>query len=124
MPTVSGDRSLLRVVLQNLVANGLKFSRKGVPPLVQVSAEKIDGVTHIAVQDNGIGIPTSQLDKVFDMFKRLHSLKEYDGTGLGLSIARRIAELHGGEVRVRSVPDEGSCFRLVLPPTSPHEALS
>lgn len=118
MPTVQGDRSLLRVVLQNLVANGLKFSRKGVPPLVRIGAETIDGLTHIAVHDNGIGIPTNQLDKVFDMFKRLHSRKEYEGTGLGLSIARRIAELHGGEVRVVSVPDEGSCFRLVLPSLS------
>lgn len=119
LPTVQGDRSLLRVLLQNLVANGLKFSRPGVAPRVEVSAERREGAIRLTVQDNGIGIAASQLDNIFDMFKRLHPRKRYQGTGLGLSIARRIAELHGGQVLVTSEPDVGSRFCLVLPDTPP-----
>lgn len=119
LPTVQGDRSLLRVLLQNLVANGLKFTRPGVAPRVEVSAERREGAIRLTVQDNGIGIAASQLDNIFDMFKRLHPRKRYEGTGLGLSIARRIAELHGGQVLVTSDPDVGSRFCLVLPDTPP-----
>lgn len=122
LPTVLGDRSLLRVLLQNLVANGLKFSRPGVAPRVEVNAERREGEIRLTVQDNGIGIAASQLDNIFDMFKRLHPRKRYQGTGLGLSIARRIAELHGGQVRVTSEPEVGSRFCLILPDTPPSTA--
>ncbi|WP_310566740.1 sensor histidine kinase [Hydrogenophaga sp.] len=122
LPTVQGDRSLLRVLLQNLVANGLKFSRPGVAPRVEVNAERREGEIRLTVQDNGIGIAASQLDNIFDMFKRLHPRKRYQGTGLGLSIARRIAELHGGQVRVTSEPEVGSRFCLILPDTPPSTA--
>ena len=67
------------------------------------------------MSDNGIGIPADQLATVFDMFKRLHSLKQYDGTGLGLSICQRIAELHQGRISVLSELGVGSRFALVLP---------
>lgn len=122
MPTVLGDRSLLRVLLQNLVANGLKFSRPGVAPQVEVIAERREGEIRLTIQDNGIGIAADQLESIFDMFKRLHPRKVYQGSGLGLSIARRIAELHGGEVRVTSVPEVGSRFCLILPDTTPSMA--
>ena len=115
LPTVAGDPSLLRIVLQNLVSNGLKFSRPTVPPVVTVSARAIDNLWAIDVSDNGIGMPANQLDAVFDMFKRLHSRKQYEGVGLGLSICRRIAELHQGRITVTSEPGLGSCFTLVLP---------
>ena len=119
LPTVSGDPSLLRIVLQNLVSNALKFSRRGVPPVVTVSARAIGSTWGIGVSDNGIGMPADQLDAVFDIFKRLHSRKQYDGTGLGLSICRRIAELHQGQITVTSEPGQGSCFTLVLPRSTP-----
>jgi signal transduction histidine kinase len=120
LPVYRGDASLLRIALQNLVSNGLKFSRKGVPPVVTVSAQLNERGLQLNVQDNGIGMPEVQLDKIFDMFKRLHSRKEYEGTGLGLSICRRIAELHGGSVTVTSDQGQGSCFTLTLPrQTSP-----
>jgi signal transduction histidine kinase len=115
LPTVSGDPSLLRVALQNLVSNALKFARPGMPPVVSVSAQAIGNTWCIEVSDNGIGIPADQLATVFDMFKRLHSRKQYDGTGLGLSICRRIAELHQGGISVLSELGVGSCFTLVLP---------
>ena len=115
LPTVSGDPSLLRIALQNLVSNALKFSRPGTPPVVTLSAQATGNTWSIAVSDNGIGMPADQLDAVFDIFKRLHSRKQYDGTGLGLSICRRIAELHHGHIGVTSEPGLGSCFTLVLP---------
>lgn len=115
LPTVSGDASLLRIALQNLVSNGLKFARRGVPPVVRVSARDTGGAWGVEVSDNGIGMPADQLDAVFEMFKRLHPRKQYDGTGLGLSICRRIAELHQGSISVSSEIGQGSRFTLVLP---------
>jgi signal transduction histidine kinase len=115
LPTLSGDPSLLRIALQNLVSNARKFSRPGTPPVVTLSAQATGNTWSIAVSDNGIGMPADQLDAVFDIFKRLHSRKQYDGTGLGLSICRRIAELHHGHIGVTSEPGVGSCFTLVLP---------
>lgn len=109
------DESLLRIVLQNLTTNGLKFARRGVPPVVHVAVEQIDGFHRIHVTDNGIGIAPDNQHDVFDMFKRLHTRKQYEGTGLGLSICRRIAQLHGGSMTVQSTPDEGSRFTLHLP---------
>ncbi|MFT7401008.1 MAG: signal transduction histidine kinase [Hydrogenophaga sp.] len=115
LPTVSGDPSLLSSVLQNLVSNALKFSRPGTTSVVSLSAQNIGSTWRIEVSDNGIGIPASQLDAVFGMFKRLHSRKQYDGTGLGLSICRRIAALHQGSISATSELGVGSCFTLVLP---------
>lgn len=119
LPTVSGDPSLLRIVLQNLVSNALKFSRPGTTLVVSLSAQSIGSTWRIEVSDNGIGIPANQLDAVFGMFKRLHSRKQYDGTGLGLSICRRIAELHQGSISATSELGVGSCFTLVLPQPQP-----
>ena len=115
LPTVTGDSSLLRIVLQNLVTNALKFSRPLVAPVVTVSAVACENQWRIEVSDNGIGMPADQIDAVFDLFKRLHSRKQYDGTGLGLSICRRVAELHQGSISVSTELGQGSRFSLVLP---------
>ena len=66
-------------------------------------------------EDNGIGIPSDKFSTIFDMFQRLHTRKEYEGTGLGLSICRRIMDLHGGSIAIRSQPGAGSCFTIHLP---------
>jgi PAS domain S-box-containing protein len=115
LPVTLGDASLLRIALQNLIANGLKFFRKHVPPVVTVSSTTDQLGLHIHVRDNGIGMPADQLDHVFKLFKRLHSRKEFEGTGLGLSICRRIAELHSGSLTVASELGQGSCFTFSLP---------
>lgn len=112
---VMADESLLRIVLKNLVSNGLKFSRRGVPPVVRITVEERDGQHHVHVSDNGIGIAQEHQHDIFDMFKRLHTRKQYEGSGLGLSVCRRIAQLHGGSVSVQSTPGEGSRFTLHLP---------
>ena len=116
LPELWAERSLLRVLLQNLVSNALKFARAGVPPRIEVTAQTCEGQWRIAVTDNGIGIPPDQCDRIFDLFGRLHSRKEFEGTGMGLATCRRIAELHGGSIEVRpAAPGPGSCFCIVLP---------
>lgn len=124
LPTARGDPTLLRVALQNLVSNALKFVRNDVPPEVHVAHHFEGDALCLTVQDNGIGIAPDKIDAVFDLFKRLHSKKQYAGTGLGLSICRRIVELHGGSIHVSSTPVQGSCFKLSLPhePVFPEES--
>ena len=121
-PQVMADEALLRIVLKNLAANGLKFARRGVPPVVHIGVEAVEGGHLIHVSDNGIGIAEDHQRDIFDMFKLLHNRKHYEGSGLGLSICRRIAQLHGGDMSVQSVPGEGSRFTLHLPaaPAAPH----
>lgn len=115
LPEVQADASLLRMALQNLMANGLAFARPDVPPHVRVSATREHGFDQIHVEDNGIGIAPEHQASIFDMFKRLNSRKTHAGSGLGLPICRRIAALHGGHLSVHSVPGVGSRFTLHLP---------
>jgi PAS domain S-box-containing protein len=110
-----GDATQLGQILQNLIANAVKFHQPGTPPRVVVTAVSADDGVRISVADNGIGIPAQQQDRIFKMFARLHSRDEYEGTGIGLALVRRIAERHGGRVTVESVPDEGSTFHVWLP---------
>ena len=119
LPVLMGDQSQLRLVMQNLVANGIKFARTDVPPVVRVSAAAAGGWHEIRVRDNGIGIPDGQSENVFDMFRRLHTRKQYEGSGLGLSICRRIAEMHAGRIAVAPEPGHGSCFSVSLPIAPP-----
>lgn len=114
LPVVRGDASLLRLLLQNLVENGLKFTRPGQKPQVRLWHQVTAEHWLIHVEDDGIGIPPEHQSAVFDMFKRLHNRKVYAGTGLGLSICRRIADLHGGRLMLDSSPDRGSRFTLML----------
>ena len=115
LPVVRGDASLLRVALQNLIVNGLKFVTPGQAPRVRVWAERTPTHHLLHVEDNGIGISADHQARIFDMFTRLHPRQVYDGSGLGLSICLRIAELHGGHLTVASRPGAGSVFTLHLP---------
>jgi two-component system, sensor histidine kinase and response regulator len=117
LPTVAGQRSLLSLVFQNLLANSLKFMPKDREPRIEVSAKEADKQWIISFQDNGIGIPAADQAKVFDPFVRLHRKQEFDGTGLGLAITRRIIEAHGGLMRLNSDPERqpGTEFQVILP---------
>lgn len=116
LPVVETDSRQMRQLFQNLLGNALKFSRKGVPPVVVVwNAGEKDGMVEIEVEDNGIGFDIRHGERIFAPFQRLHGRFEYEGTGMGLSICRRIVERHGGTIRVRSVPGSGSTFTVVLP---------
>jgi signal transduction histidine kinase len=107
-------RLVLTQVLHNLVANGLKFVRPGVAPVVHVDAVTEPGRVVFRVSDNGIGIDPLQAERVFQPFTRLNSRDAYAGSGVGLAICRRLAERAGGRVWVEPAGD-GSTFCLELP---------
>jgi signal transduction histidine kinase len=116
LPVVRGDAARLRQVLQNLVANAVKFARPGVPPRVHVSATARDGGGwEVAVTDNGVGIPPEQAEFVFTMFERLGAVAGARGSGIGLAICERVVERHGGRIWVEPAPGGGSVFRFTLP---------
>jgi signal transduction histidine kinase len=105
----------LRQVFQNLLANGLKFHRPGVPPRVQVSAKPDNEMWVFGVEDNGIGIEPQYSERIFSLFQRLHSRAEYPGTGIGLAICKRIVERHGGRIWLESEFGRGTTFWFALP---------
>ncbi|HEY4745405.1 MAG TPA: ATP-binding protein, partial [Desulfuromonadaceae bacterium] len=116
LPTVFGDRSMLVLVMQNLLSNALKFSSG--PPRIHVTGQR-HGDTHvIAVQDNGIGIAPEYRDKIFQIFRKLHNQNAYPGTGIGLALCKRAVELHGGRIWFESEPGKGSTFFFSLPATA------
>jgi PAS domain S-box-containing protein len=117
LPRIEADPMQMRQLLQNLVANALKFRRPGVPPVVQVSAtvDEIADSCQITVKDNGIGFDEKYLDRIFNVFQRLHNRTQYEGTGIGLAVCRKIAQRHGGSITAHSTPDEGSTFMVTLP---------
>jgi PAS domain S-box-containing protein len=113
LPSVCADRPLLGSIVQNLVGNALKFG--GQHPRVEITAQREDGAWRISVTDDGIGIPSAEQERIFDLFHRLHPRDAYAGTGLGLALTQRLVARHGGRIGVRSAPDEGSCFWFTLP---------
>ena len=115
LPTVLGDPGLLQLLMANLIGNGLKFHREGVPPVVRVDARRDGDVWEVSVTDNGIGIEPEYGDKVFVIFQRLHTREEYPGTGIGLAACRKIVERHGGRIWVESEAGEGTTMRFTLP---------
>lgn len=125
LPEVVGDPTQLRQLLQNLIANAIKF-HGGCPPEIHVSAHAEEDHWVFEVRDNGIGIEPQYWDKIFVIFQRLHSRQQYSGTGIGLAICKRIVERHGGRIWVDSVPGSGSTFfftlnRQVIPAQMPEE---
>ncbi|GAA5132625.1 sensor histidine kinase [Pseudonocardia adelaidensis] len=115
LPTVAGDPGLLQALLANLIGNGLKFHREGVPPVVRVDAQRDGDTWAITVADNGIGIEPEYSGKIFVIFQRLHGRDEYPGTGIGLALAKKIVEFHQGRIEVSSGDGEGTTIRFTLP---------
>jgi light-regulated signal transduction histidine kinase (bacteriophytochrome) len=116
LPTVMGDPSQLAQLFQNLVGNAIKF-RRGGPPRVHVSAKEHGRGWVFTIQDNGIGIPEKDAERIFAMFQRLHGRQEYGGTGIGLAVCKKIVERHGGRIWVESQTGKGSTFCFTLPTT-------
>ena len=115
LPAVHADPTLLRLALQNLLDNALKFSACRDPARVELSAELGPGRVTLCVRDNGVGFDSAQAAGLFDAFVRLHCEAEFPGTGVGLAHVKRIVERHGGTVRAESQPGSGAAFFLVLP---------
>ena len=115
LPVVDGDRGQLVQVFANLIGNAVKY-RGDAAPEVKAEARRVNGVWEIAVQDNGIGIDPRDHERIFEMFRRLHTEDEFEGTGVGLALAKRIVERSGGDIRVESRRGSGSRFVVILPP--------
>lgn len=114
LPVVLGDRTQLVQLLLNLIDNGLKYCQNR-PPIIRLSAQQEGEFWVFSVTDNGIGIDARFLDKVFEVFKRLHAQSEFPGTGIGLAVCRRVVEGHGGKIWATSQSGQGSVFSFTLP---------
>ncbi len=115
LPAVLADQTLLTQIFSNLVVNGFKFNRSPVKRVEIGIAGERDGMCELFVRDNGIGIDPRFHDRIFKMFKRLHTHKEFEGTGIGLAIVRKAIAKLNGAVRVESEPEGGSLFFVALP---------
>ena len=117
-PRVFASPDEMTRLFQNLLSNALKYRAPSVPVKISVVAEQAgsDGEWEIRVCDNGIGIAPNQIDRLFQVFQRLHTREQYEGTGVGLAICRKIVERHGGTIRVESEGEnQGTCFIFTLP---------
>jgi signal transduction histidine kinase len=115
LPVVLADHTLLNQVFQNLVVNGFKFNRSSQKRVAIGMAGEQDGSCELFVRDNGIGIDPRYHDRIFKMFKRLHTHKEFEGTGIGLAIVKKAVIKLNGSVRLESEVGEGSTFFITLP---------
>jgi PAS domain S-box-containing protein len=127
LPTIDADGGQMRQLLQNLISNALKFHAPEVKPVVIISAKVLDNAESLAgsmpgeelaqimVRDNGIGFDERYLDRIFQVFQRLHSRSDFEGTGIGLAVCRKIADRHGGIISAKSSEGQGATFIVTLP---------
>jgi two-component system, LuxR family, sensor kinase FixL len=129
LPSINGDPTQMRQLMQNLLSNALKFQPAGKQPVVTISSRIISGANgsetaaapdvnplwEVSVRDNGIGFDEKHLEKIFAVFQRLHGRTEYEGTGIGLAVCRRILERHGGSITAHSQPGTGATFVFTVP---------
>ena len=115
LPVVVGDQALLQQVMNNLLANAVKFSRIRQQAVIEVWSEEDAAAWTVFVRDNGAGFDPRYRERLFGVFQRLHTEREFEGTGVGLATVRRIVLRHGGNVSASSVPGEGATFGFTLP---------
>lgn len=117
LPVVSGDKSQLLLLFQNLISNAIKFKKESEPPRIHISAARDPENNEyiFSIADNGIGIEKQYFARIFTIFQRLHTRDEYQGTGIGLSIAKRVVGRHGGRIWVESRFGDGAVFYFTIP---------
>ncbi len=114
LPVITGKITELRLLLQNLISNGLKFRRPDVSPKIVIAAERGLDCWQFSVSDNGIGIAPEHFQHIFMIFQRLHGRDEFEGSGIGLAHCKKVVELHGGEIWVESQLNVGTVFYFSL----------
>ncbi len=114
----SADEALVRRLFENLIGNALKYSQKVASPQLTVGVVPATNPVVYFVKDNGAGFDMKHADKLFGLFQRLHSAREFPGTGVGLASVNNIVRRHGGQVWAESAPGEGACFYFTLNPFS------
>jgi two-component system, chemotaxis family, sensor kinase Cph1 len=112
---VEGDVALLRVLVENLVANAVKFTRGREPAKIEISRNEGPDATVFVVRDNGTGFDMAYANKLFGVFQRLHRVEEFEGTGIGLANVRRIIERHGGQSWAEGALGQGASFYFSFP---------
>jgi len=116
MPRLNLHESDIRQVFQNLIANAIKFRKRGTQPKIKISSQKINEKWKFSVSDNGIGIDPSYFERIFNIFQRLHTdEQEYEGYGIGLANCKKIIQLHQGEIWVESNIGQGTTFYFTIP---------
>lgn len=120
LPRVTAEPTQVAQVFENLLSNAMKFVPEGTPPRITIRSALVDDMWQISISDNGIGITPGHRDRVWGMFRRLHTVDQYPGTGMGLAIVKKIVEHLGGRVGIEGVhPGPGSTFWFTLPSKEP-----
>lgn len=114
LPVISGNKTAITQVFQNLVGNALKYQTSRSTPFVHIKGSETDTHWQFSISDNGIGIEEKYFDKIFIVFQRLHNKDEYSGTGIGLSICKKIIENHQGQIEVESEYGKGTTFNFTI----------
>ena len=115
LPFIATSPTLMRVLLQNLIGNALKFQDGARPPRIEIGARVVGDAWQFSVQDNGIGIDHKFNNRIFTIFQRLHRKEEYPGTGIGLSTCRKFVRLCGGDIQFESELGKGTNFIFTIP---------
>lgn len=116
LPSVHMQPTHLRQILQNLISNAIKFCTQS--PHIHIGTYQYGRMWCFYVRDNGIGIATEDMDKIFSIFQRLHSREHYPGTGIGLALCKKVTQKYGGRIFVESEVGKGSTFSCTLPPST------